>query len=132
MKKETNDNKSNNRLTIQQTVLKYELIYLVKIIVFILITFTVFIDISNPELCSKDNLIGTFTFVLSTTIDCAILAKSSNVKGSVVTLHLVYIIILFLCSLFLILIFIEKLKINIIILWICNFINIFCCFSPLV
>ena len=127
--------KRNERANIVQIILRYEMIYIVKFVVFLLIFVTVSIRTKEVEIkqISKQNIIGTFTFVLSTTIDCAVLARSinSSIKGIINSINLFFTFIMFLCALYVILIFMEFISISFLLVHICNCISMLCCFSPL-
>lgn len=133
----TNDtiNKNDDLHNICQIILKYELIYIFKLIVFILVACTIFI-ICKPELSysiTKRDIIGTSTFVFTTTIDCVLLARSikSELKGMINLIHLAFCFLMFVFCLIVFLIYAEFIEISFPVLVLCDIINILCCFSPL-
>lgn len=130
--KETYTNKNDEIWNIIQILLKYEKIYIGKLVAFVIILVTVYIDENNLNSISKQNFIGTFTFILSVTIDCIVLTQAirSSIKGVINVIHLIFTFIMFLCFAFVLLIFMGEIDISSTIVFMCNRINILCC-SPI-
>lgn len=128
----TNDN-VDIKENFKQIILKYESVYIVKFIIFIVVFSTVFV---NPfielEKIIFEQFLGSFTFVITTLLDCIVLARNSKLKGKIVNIQLTYLILMSLFTLFIILFFIKKIEINFFTVCICDFISIFCCVSPLI
>lgn len=131
--KETYTNKNDEIWNIIQILLKYEKIYIGKLVAFVIILVTVYIDENNLNSISKQNFIGTFTFILSVTIDCIVLTQAirSSIKGVINVIHLIFTFIMFLCFAFVLLIFMGEIDISSTIVFMCNRINILCCCSPI-
>ena len=132
-KERKNDYKAN----VLQIILKYELIYLVKLTVFALIVRTVWISLYTDEvgniLTSTKDFIGCLTFTASTMIDCFVLAKSISlkIKGKINVFHLIFCVLMLAASAFLLLIFLNEIPINKTVISAANMISLFCCLSPI-
>ncbi len=125
------DNKKNRKANIQQIILQNELIYLLKLVVFIFIVITIFIEFEEVDKVNIQDFVGTFTFVLTATIDSVVLAKAFKVKGKINDILIGYIFLLFLSVGFVTLVFVGKLGISLFSICLCDLINIFCCLSPM-
>lgn len=129
----TNDcaNIKDTKANVLQIILQNEFIYLIKLVVFIFVVFTVFIGFEEIENVNVRDFVGTFTFILTTTIDSVVLAKAFKVKGKINIILIVYIFLLFLSVGFVALVFAGELEISLFSICVCNLINIFCCLSPI-
>ncbi len=129
----TNDaeNIRNTRANIQQIILQYEIVYLVKLVVFIFIVFTVFISTNKIEELTTKDFVGIFTFALTTAIDSVVLAKAFKVKGRINSILIGYISFLFVFVGIVGLVLVEKIKITWLSICVCDFASIYCCLSPL-
>lgn len=128
----TRDNeKFNKKSNIVQIILQYEVIYLVKIGVFIFILLTIIFNLASIEDWKSVDLVSSLTFVLSACIDSVVLAQNLKMKGNIANLLLINLIFLFSSAIFVCFAFIGYIpfeqQIFKITLYLVNFI---CCLSP--
>lgn len=126
-----NGNKNDDIYNICQIVLKYELIYIIKFIIFIVVAISVSIPF-NSNIMTRD-LIGTSTFVFTTTLDSFVLARSikNELKGPINIIHLFFTIAMLIFCLIIVLIYMGYIAISSNILTLCNWMNITSCCGPL-
>ncbi|MCH5343386.1 MAG: hypothetical protein J1E64_05045 [Acetatifactor sp.] len=120
------------KLNIYQILLKYEMIYILKFFVFVIIAATVFIK--EPfEFITRKDFIGYITFMYSISIDCVVLAKNlaSKVKGIINFIHLCFTLFTLVCAVLITLLFLGVFEISTpMVIW-CNLTSWFCCVSPI-
>lgn len=126
-----NNENLNKKANIVQIILQYEVIYLIKIGVFIFILLTIILNLATIEDWKSSDLVSSLTFVLSACVDSAVLAKNLKMKGVIANLLFVDFIFLissavFVCTAFIGYISFEQ-QIYKYILYI---VNIICCLSP--
>lgn len=125
------DDKHDLSSNIQQIILKEDLIYLGKEIVFIIVLVMSWLDWMNVDQITNNDFSNIIVFGLTTVIDAVVLAKQFKVKGRFATILLIYIIFAGLGLGFIILVITETLSISAKTVFICNLVGVFYCGGPL-
>ncbi|MBD5480360.1 MAG: hypothetical protein HDR14_13930 [Lachnospiraceae bacterium] len=128
-RKSTSDN-YNMISNIIQIILNYFLVYVLKLAVFIFINFTIFIKWEGTEEIPQSVFISCLAFVTTVLIDVFVLSKSVKVKGMINAILLAYVFLLLLGDGFILLIIARLSPVSLLSVCLCDFINIFCCVSP--
>lgn len=131
------ENKYKNLYNICQIILQYELIYVVKFIVFVFVVCEIYVNpilINSKPSIDKSSLIGILTFIVTVVLDCFVLTKSikENLKGILNVIHLLYAVVMLLEASFVLVVFRGTLPFSYFTVVLCDLFAVFGCLSPFV